>query len=128
MFGFDGATTTAPIDAANPPSKIGFNVTPTSAVFHTQPPSAPIKSLAGYPVTPATPFTLPARNGPIIRHSISEYREGGSSSANEIRAAWICTINRNARPTAARMSFLLIISVHVLLFAPFLMAGRPHRG
>src|SRR5207245_8126709 len=64
----------------------------------------------------------------LIRHSISEYREGGSSSANEIRAAWICTINRNARPTAARMSFLLIISVHVLLFAPFLMAGRPHRG
>src|SRR5215467_2776456 len=35
--------------------------------------------MAGFPATPATPFTFPARNGPIIRHFISEYSDCGIS-------------------------------------------------
>src|SRR5438445_13828771 len=37
--------------------------------------------MAGLPGTPATPFTFPARKGPIIRHFISEYSDGGISCA-----------------------------------------------
>src|SRR5260370_6600975 len=37
--------------------------------------------MAGFPGTPLTPFTFPARNGPIIRHFISEYSDGGISCA-----------------------------------------------
>src|SRR5712692_3692087 len=37
--------------------------------------------MAGFPGTPATAFTFPARNGPIIRHFMSEYSDGGISCA-----------------------------------------------
>jgi len=41
MSGLDGATAMAPIEAIGAVSKIGFQVTPASSVFHTPPSTAP---------------------------------------------------------------------------------------
>src|SRR5215469_3304775 len=83
--------------------------------------------MAGFPGTPATPFTLPARNGPIIRHFISEYSEGGTSCANEIPVISICTVSRSARPAVLR-SLLRFIRFLALPHSPLLMVRHLHRS
>jgi hypothetical protein len=40
MFGFEGASVIAPIEAIGSLSKMGFHTVPPSVVFHTPPPSA----------------------------------------------------------------------------------------
>src|ERR1700747_2005554 len=77
--------------------------------------------MAGFPGTPATPFTLPARNGPIIRHFISEYREGGMSCAPATSEAKIPKDGRNARETTTSMTSF------TLRGCPYFMVCHPHR-
>src|SRR5207248_8014838 len=77
--------------------------------------------MAGFPGTPATPFTFPARNGPIIRHFISEYSDGGMSCVLPTPAAKVPTKSRNARDTTTSR-------VHLVFRAcSYLMVHHPHR-
>src|SRR5689334_17583295 len=77
--------------------------------------------MAGFPGTPATPFTFPARNGPIMRHFISEYREGGMSCALATPEAKIPKDGRNAREATTSMTSL------TLRASPYFMVCHPHR-
>src|ERR1700730_8958372 len=76
MFGFDGATPMAPIDAIGWPSKIGDQVRPALNDFPTPPPTDPKQKVFGCPGPPLTALTRPPRNGPIIRQRSPEYRPG----------------------------------------------------
>src|SRR5215467_5665922 len=79
--------------------------------------------MAGFPATPATPFTLPARNGPIIRHFISEYREGGMSCAPPIPDERIPKNKENRTATATRIAHAVFRACsHLMVRHP-----RPHR-
>src|SRR5215469_15877327 len=77
--------------------------------------------MAGFPATPATPFTLPARNGPIIRHFISEYSEGGMSCALPIPEQKIPKNKENAKATTTRVARVILRA-----WSP-LMARHPRR-
>src|SRR5215470_3689185 len=70
---------------------------------------------------PTTAFTLPARNGPIMRHFISEYREGGMSCAFPAAEARVPTNKKKARETTTSSASL------TLRECSDLMAGHPHR-
>src|SRR5215472_6055974 len=84
--------------------------------------------MAGFAGTPATPFTLPARNGPIIRHFISEYAEGGPSWANEIPVISICAVSRSARQAVLRRPFFGSIRFLAFARSSFLMVRHLHRS
>src|SRR5882757_4969877 len=64
----EGATAIAPIDCVGCESKIGFQVRPSSSVFHTPPLTAPAKNVCGWPGTPVIARVRPPRNGPTKRH------------------------------------------------------------
>src|SRR5262249_61824292 len=67
--GFEGATASAPTDDASfTESNTGYHVSPALVVFQTPPMGETAYKAPGWPITPDTADTRPARNGPRLRH------------------------------------------------------------
>src|ERR1700687_3980557 len=93
VFGSEGATANAPIEATGWPSKIGVQTTPASVGFQIPPSTDPKKKVAGSPGTPATATTRPPRKGPISRH-LSPFTSSGGT-------AWARTATVNSKKEQA---------------------------
>jgi hypothetical protein len=68
MFGSDGATSSAPIEAMGWLSKMGCQVIPAFVVFQTPPSTPPKKKVVPVAGTPVTAMERPPRKGPMSRH------------------------------------------------------------
>src|SRR5580693_6448422 len=111
IWGLDGATSSAPMEATGWLSKIGVQTVPASLVFQMPPPTEPKKNVRPSPGTPDAATERPPRKGPANRQFNPVKRSEDGCPAKERLKSEVRATKRNRDidlKVAGRNPFVLI--------------------